>query len=265
MSVYQGDNPEHFQLAIDSIFNQTQLPDQLVLVVDGPIEDKVSDKIHGYQNQYDFLTVHVLPENVGLIKALNSGLDLCQHPLVFRMDSDDIADVNRIRLQSEFMATHPEVTLLGTQMTDFTISTEHPLPSKIMPLGHEEIQSKLPWRNPINHPTVCFRRDAVLEVGGYPDLEFLEDYLLWCLLISKGHRCHNLDRSLLYYRFDDGTLTRRSGTKNFTNEVKLRRWLLDNNLCSTPVFVITCLMQLVLRYAPITLKRYLWRRSREQP
>jgi len=178
------------------------------------------------------------------------------------MDADDIAHHDRFRHQLAFMEAHPGVTVLGTQMTDFTNSPEHPLPSKRMPISHHKIRVNLPWRNPINHPTVCYRRDAVIEIGGYPELEFLEDYFLWSKLIVSGYRCHNLDLPLLYYRFDDATLGRRSGSKNFINEVRLRWWLLKHDQCSVPTFVVTCVMQLVLRFAPIVLKRHLWRQSR---
>ena len=265
MCVYNGDDPDHFKLAIESIFNQSLLPDQLVLVVDGPVDPTISNIISTFQTQQPVFDVHKIPNNVGLIKALNHGLRQCEHQLVIRMDADDIAMPDRIRRQKEFMETHPEITVLGSQMTEFAEDINDPLPSKVMPLTHEAISTTLPWRNPINHPTVCYRRDAILDIGGYPELEFLEDYHLWSMLINKGYRCHNLDVSLLFYRFSDSTLMRRSGTKNFINEIKLRRWLFNNHLCSAPVFVLTGAMQLILRFAPIFLKRYLWRRSRKQP
>ena len=37
MCVYGGDNPEWFKAAVDSILNQTVKPNEIVLVVDGPV------------------------------------------------------------------------------------------------------------------------------------------------------------------------------------------------------------------------------------
>ena len=261
--VYQGNDPTHFQLAMDSIFCQSKLPEEVVLVVDGPVGSELTQVIRGFRHQQkDLLTTHQLPANVGFIKALNHGLKYCSHPLIIRLDADDIAHPDRILHQTQYMDAHPEIALLGSQMTDFLDLPENTLASKIMPLSHHDIQKKLPWRNPINHPTVCYRRDAVIAVGGYPELQYLEDYLLWSKMISKGYRCHNLDISLVSYRFDDGTLQRRSGKTNFLHEVELRWWLVKHRLCSLPVFIVTSTMQLVLRFAPISIKRLLWNLSR---
>lgn len=263
--VYQGDEPAHFQLAMESIFCQSKLPEEIVLVVDGPVSSELTQVISGFRGQENnLLTVHQLPENVGFINALNHGLEYCRHPLIIRLDADDIAHQDRVLHQTRYMDAHPEITLLGSQMTDFLGSPKNTLRSKIMPLSHGDIQKKLPWRNPINHPTVCFRRDAVIEIGGYPELQYLEDYWLWSKLISKGYRCHNLNISLVFYRFDDATLQRRSGTTNFSHEVELRWWLVQHKLCSLPVFMVTSAMQLVLRFAPISIKRILWNLSRNQ-
>lgn len=49
MSVYNGDNPEHFDIALASIINQTIPPDEIVLVVDGPINQKLQKIIEKYQ------------------------------------------------------------------------------------------------------------------------------------------------------------------------------------------------------------------------
>lgn len=261
--VYKGDEAAHFQLAMESIFRQSKLPEEVVLIVDGPVGSAITQIIgHFHHSEGDLLTVYHLPENVGFIKALNRGLQYCNHPLIIRLDADDIAHQDRVRQQTQYMAAHPEISLLGSQMTDFVDSPENTLRSKVMPLSHDDIKKKLPWRNPINHPTVCFRRDAVIDVGGYPELQYLEDYWLWSQLISNGYRCQNLDTSLVSYRFDDATLQRRSGTTNFLNEVRLRWWLVKHKLCSIPVFMLTSAMQLVLRFAPISIKRFLWKISR---
>jgi len=263
MCAYQGDNPADFQLALESILNQSTQADEIILVVDGPVGAPLHHIIKQYQDtENERLTAIFLPENAGLTRALNHGLKHCNHPLVVRMDADDIAHRDRIKHQLGFMQAHPEVALLGTQMTEFTGSPKNLLPSKTLPLCHGEIVRKLPWRNPINHPTVCFRRDIVVKLGGYPELKFLEDYFLWSKLIARGYRCQNLPLSLLFYRFDDQTLLRRSGAKNFTNEIRLRWWLRNHDLCSTPTFLVASLMQLILRFAPISLRRYLWRRAR---
>ncbi len=50
MSVYKNDNPKWFDIALESIFNQTVVPDEVVLVVDGPVSQDIIDVISKYSN-----------------------------------------------------------------------------------------------------------------------------------------------------------------------------------------------------------------------
>ena len=37
MSLYCKESPEYLDIALDSVFQQTRIPDQVVLILDGPI------------------------------------------------------------------------------------------------------------------------------------------------------------------------------------------------------------------------------------
>lgn len=50
MCVYGGDNPEWFDMALGSVVDQTVRPDEIVLVVDGPIPDSIQNVIDKYIN-----------------------------------------------------------------------------------------------------------------------------------------------------------------------------------------------------------------------
>ena len=49
MCVYAGDNPEWFDIALESIVNQTIKPNEIILVVDGPIPNKIEMIIDKYK------------------------------------------------------------------------------------------------------------------------------------------------------------------------------------------------------------------------
>ena len=92
MSIYHGEEPGHFRESIKSIFQQTLMPPEVVLVCDGPLTDALDTIIEEYQELYpDLLKVVRLPQNGGLGKALNEGLRHCRYELIARMDADDIA------------------------------------------------------------------------------------------------------------------------------------------------------------------------------
>ena len=44
------------------------------------------------------------------------------------------------------------------------------------------------FRDPFNHPTVVYRRSAVLAAGGYTDMALMEDYLLFTRMVEAGAR-----------------------------------------------------------------------------
>ena len=49
--------------------------------------------------------------------------------------------------------------------------------------------------NPINNPTVVFRRQLALDVGGYADLRYMQDYDLFARMLAGGARAENLHRA----------------------------------------------------------------------
>ena len=90
MCVYGKDNPEWFRTAVDSILNQTRKPDEVVLVVDGPVP-QVLDVVINHFEQNSIFKVIRLPENKGHGEARRVGLNNCSNELVALIDADDIS------------------------------------------------------------------------------------------------------------------------------------------------------------------------------
>jgi hypothetical protein len=132
--------------------------------------------------------------------SLSFGLHLARAALVARMDGDDIAAPHRLQLQVDFMAAHPEVTVLGTA---YELVDEHGQPGQHVQLPREDgaIRRAFFTGNPICHPTVLLRRQAVLDSGGYLGGIYAQDYDLWArLAIDPAHRFANLPDVCLGYR-----------------------------------------------------------------
>lgn len=262
MCVYIGDSARALFGSLDSLLTQTCPPDEIVLVEDGPLGSELTAVIEQAAASFTgVFRIHRLARNEGLIIALNEGLRYCRGELLFRMDADDVAHPERFARQVAFMDAHPEVGVLGTAMQEFIESADRPVREKPVKQKHDHIRRQLIWRNPVNHPTVCIRR-ALLPEAGYPHLRYLEDYFLWSRLISQGIRFHNLPESLLYYRFDDKTLRRRSGWVNFKNEVYLRWWMYREGLAGITALGTSIILQAVLRFAPLAIQRRLWTGTR---
>src|SRR6056297_3001271 len=92
MSIYKKEKPEYFAQSLESMVNQTLMPDEIVIVKDGELTRDLEEVIDRYIDKYPGL-FNILPikENVGLGRALDEGLKHCQNELVARMDTDDIS------------------------------------------------------------------------------------------------------------------------------------------------------------------------------
>lgn len=187
--------------ALDSIRAQTESSWELVVVLDGPADENVDRVLTGFGDAR--LRVLSLPEPVGLAAALNAGLRDCRAPYVARMDADDIALPPRLRLQAEFLDRSPDVGLVGgsAQVVD---SEGRPTGWRRPRVDQDAVARTLLWRNAFVHPTVMFRRDLVLEVGGYDArVRRIEDWELWLRLLGRTGLANVAD-PLVKYRIHQG-------------------------------------------------------------
>lgn len=216
MSLYHKENPQYLKLAFESVFTQTVSPDQVVLVIDGPIGKHLFEIVDTYRKKYSALEIYPQETNKGLSTALNIGLTKCRNDIVFRMDTDDICFKNRFeRVLTEY-ANHPELELIGSFAT---MIDEEGLEIKNMyvPITQHEIYRKV-WTCPFIHPTVSFKKSSLLRAGSYnPDSgPRQDDYELWFRCVESGLKCKNIDEPLLYYRFFKDSITR--------NNIKVGWW-----------------------------------------
>lgn len=101
MCVYGKDNAEWFDEALASVtVNQILKPDEVVLVVDGPVPKSIQDVIGKYSKiLWAEVKVIYLKENQGFGKALKVAVENARNDIIARMDSDDIAVPDRFKKQ----------------------------------------------------------------------------------------------------------------------------------------------------------------------
>lgn len=126
-------------------------------------------------------------------------VEMAESELIARMDADDICFPDRFALQVRYLADHPEVAVLGGQVELIGGGGEHIEAELRFPVERFEIYFSFLFRNPISHPTVVFRRQAILEVGNYAVEKPVEDYDLW-MRVATRFVIANLSETLLKYR-----------------------------------------------------------------
>lgn len=173
----------------------------------------------------------------GIAYCLNLGVTMCTHDLIYRMNSHDIMVPNRIVKQYEYMRSHPEAMLCGGNIQCFF---QDPVTKKRVPkfttnhpaqLTWSEFQEKEPdWC--MNHPAVCYRKTAVLQVGNYNTTIFgpgdlMEDYELILRLMKTYGKVDNLPDILLYYRLHSDHLTEKNQSHSLEDSARRRKMIDD--------------------------------------
>ncbi len=243
--VYGGDNADHFDLAMHSIFNQSLMPDEVVLVVDGPVGDDINNVISKYQG--DNLKVIRLEKNVGHGDARRIGLENCTYELVALMDADDISAKDRFKKQIDAFFENPDISIVGGQISEFIDDTDNIVGQRIVPLDDKEIKEYMKKRCPMNQVTVMFKKSDVLSVGGYIDWYCEEDYYLWIRMALANLKFFNVADTLVNVRVGKEMYQRRGGLKYFKSEAKLQKFMLDNKAINVSRYLVNVTQRLILQ------------------
>lgn len=251
LSVYFREKPEYFLTSLESIFNQTLMPSEVILMCDGPLTEPLNAIIADFEHRFpSLLRVIRLPQNEGLGKALNEGLKHCNYSLVARMDSDDYALPQRFEKQISFMYRNPEVDVLSCTISEFETDINETLCDRQLPECHNELLRYAKLRTPANHPSVVFRKEAVLAAGGYKHFHLFEDYYLWVRMMMNGAIFHSLPESLLRFRMNKETLARRKGRNYIKSELKLQKQFLALGFINYGEYLRNILLRVTPRLLP---------------
>lgn len=258
MSVYAKEKAEHLRQAMDSMWRQTVKPDDFVLICDGPLTAALDGVIRDMAAAHPELRVIRLAENGGLGNALRIGVRMCRHELIAKMDSDDISRPDRCEKELAYLGSHPEISLVGGLIEEFSRTPEEVSARRVVPETSEEIVAFAKRRNPFNHPSVMYRKADVLAAGNYPPVRYIQDYYLWINMLLKGFRGYNIQEPLVWMRVDGGLFKRRSGKLYRRLQVELFRSMRARGFISYPQYVSSCVIRSLSSFAPNRMRRLLF-------
>ena len=201
MPVFNGE--KYIGEAIESVLNQTWTDFELLIVNDGST-DNTAAVIASYNDKRIKL---VNQQNAGVSGALNTGLKEAVGEYIARFDADDICYSNRLDKQYKFMLENPQYILIGSDV-DY-INEEGDFIFNFKNTGHtnSEINETFMQNCPFVHSSVFYRKDVVIELGGYETkAHSFEDYFLWVKLIKRGMVC-NFAEPLIKVRFNPSSVT----------------------------------------------------------
>lgn len=255
MPIYHADVPDHLDEAVDSIINQTLPPDEIILVKDGPIGEELDVVIEKWiKLRPGLFQVFALPENKGLGPALQAGLEKCSYDIVARMDADDISCPDRFEKQLIFLQKNLDISLVSSWMDCFENSPNNILYARRMPLTHEKISRLARFRNPVNHAPSMFRRNAVMEAGGYKHWPGFEDYHLFVRMIINNARFAGIPETLYKVRLH-GVYSRRRGFRRICVIARLQKEFSRMGFISPGRAVYNMIVRTIASIMPVQLAR----------
>lgn len=254
MSVYYKDNPCYLDLAIKSILNQSIMPDQIVIVVDGILTQELMLVLKKYSSNDMFLIVY-LEENVGLANALNYGIKHCRNNLIARMDADDISLSTRCEKELLMFIQHSDLAVCGCNIGEFSEDIREIKTYRLVPSSYTDIKKFSRKRQPFNHPTVMYKKNVVEKIGGYSNLTRKEDFDLFSKIIASGEYVANIDEVLYLYRANKDNYKRRKSKENLLAAFKVYRAHRKRGACNMVDYLEICLAEVVLFLLPYSLMK----------
>jgi glycosyltransferase involved in cell wall biosynthesis len=257
MALYGGDKPHLFVKAVQSVFANTILPNQCLIVLDGPLPTELDQTALELSKQYPIIEFIRLPKNRGLANALNIGLQSVRFSWVIRADSDDINLPQRFEVLAKTVQQHPSLQLVGSAILEVDEEGK-PLTVREVPVTEKEIRQFAKTRNPFNHMAVAYRLDAVLACGGYPNIFLKEDYGLWCYFLAKNFPVANLKEVLVHACAGMGMFRRRGGWRYAKSEWQMQNLLVHSGLKGKARALIDGIMRATFFLIPASWRGFLY-------
>ncbi|GAB2571288.1 glycosyltransferase family 2 protein [Spirosoma areae] len=197
MPVYNGER--YITEAVESILSQ-QYTNLELLILDNGSTDGTPDLLARFAQLDRRIRLLHEPKPLGYGGEVASNIAARQAKgeFIAKLDADDVAMPDRLTKQVSYLTAHPDVFLVGSQLTIIDESGRV-TGRRAYPLTHEEIYNEFYLRFPIANPAVLYRnclKDDLYQIR----FAHFNDYYSLFRLIQAGYRLHNLPEALTAYR-----------------------------------------------------------------
>lgn len=211
MPVFNGE--KYIKESIESILNSDFIEFELIIINDGS-----TDNSEFIIKSFDDKRIRYFHKvNTGICETLNFGLSKANFDLIARIDCDDLMFENRLSVQFEFFNKN-NVDVVGSNAIIIN-QDGFKIKCAKMPSDNLTIQKMLKsFESPMIHPSVMYRKESVLAVGGYKE-NYADDYDLWLRMIDK-YKFANIESNLIYLRKHDNNLSKTKIEKAINTKYK---------------------------------------------
>ncbi len=202
MPVYNGE--KYLSSSIKSILTQTYSDFEFIIANDGSTDSTENIILANHDPRIVYINN---PNNWGLSKTLNTGIQASKGDYIARMDADDIASPERLEKQLAYLQRNSQIGIAGSYAQSMDEDSRlHHLIKK--PENHLELKWQSLFSTPLLHPTIMGRRDIFIANPYDEHLLNSEDYELWSRLIfEKNILISNIPEPYLNYRVFKNSFT----------------------------------------------------------
>ena len=247
--VYDNITVKDIKNCLDSVVEQTIKPNEIVIVVDGKVRDELIKTL----KKYDVKIYQLEKQSLG--NVLNYGIKMCKYDLIARMDIDDICLPDRFEKEIAKFKENEKLSLVGGQILEFDDKEKK---KRLVPLTKKEIIKFSKFRNPFNHMTTIFRKDTILEFGGYEDVEQFEDYYLWLKLLNNDVEVANIEDVVVLAKSDKLHIKRRGSLDYIKKMHRFEKKIYKNKFINFFEFVFNVVVRSITSLLPNILREKIY-------
>jgi len=257
MPVYGGDNPIHFKQAIQSLQEQTRLPDEIIVVVDGPIQQSTKSVLDEIKNNRVFKIIYQ-NKNLGPGVSRSNGIKASNHKIIALMDSDDISVNCRFEKQLDVIK-NKKVDVVGSWIEEFIKLPSDLKISRRLPELHSEIYKFGKWRMPVNNVSLMFKKEVYEKTGGYTNQVRNEDWSLVVRMLASGAIFYNIQETLVHARAGNDMIRRRRGRDHFLMGLKIFTLMYKLKYINLLRAISNITIRVIIQFMPIGFTNVLYR------
>ena len=263
VSLYKNDQLVTFQQAMESLIHQSYRVD-IFVQQDGKIDLEVEKYLDVLLDEKKIVYLGKRDINLGIAPSYNelfAEVLKREYKYIARMDADDIAVLNRMEVQYNFMKQHTDIDVVGGYIEEFGDNITY---DKVVtyPLTHKEIFKFFSKRVPLANPTTFFRKRYFERAGLYPlSSPTNEDTLFWMYGFQNKLIFANIPQVLVKMRISENFFQRRGGIKKAWSDFKDRVTVIKTLDYGVGAYLYAMIL-FAVNISPPKIKQFLYKRFR---
>ena len=223
-------NAENFITeCLDSLLNQT-FSDFCILAVNDASTDNTGKILEDYAAKDTRLRVYHFSENQGEPALMQFTMDILKEmdvEYVARMDADDVCIPQRFERQIQYLDSHPEIDILGSNAVLFYEGQTRAPKFTNHPLLDKDIKAHFSLaRGNIINPTTMWRHSSIKDLPiNYAQTATAPDFHMWVQCALHQKKFANLPEPLLVYRLHQGQESKKHDKISESVQYSMELWI----------------------------------------